>query len=50
MYEDFLGMKGVSKRSVFVVKPDLSVAYKWVTDNAGDRPDLTEVRDALSKI
>lgn len=50
MYEDFLGMKGVSKRSVFVVKPDLSVAYRWVTDNAGDRPDLGEVRDALSKI
>lgn len=48
LYEDFLGMKGVAKRSVFVVKPDFSVAYKWVTDNAGERPDLGEVRGALS--
>lgn len=50
LYEDFLGMKGVAKRSVFVVKPDSTVAYKWVTDNAGDRPDLSEVREALGKL
>ena len=48
LYEDFLGMKGVAKRSVFVVKPDFSLAYKWVTDNAGERPDLSEVRGAIS--
>lgn len=50
LYQDFLGMKGVAKRSVFVVKPDSTVAYKWVTDNAGDRPDLGEVREALGKL
>ena len=50
LYEDFLGMKGVSKRSVFVVAKDSTVAYKWVTDNAGDRPDLAEVKEALGKL
>lgn len=50
LYEDFLGMKGVAKRSVFVVNTDSTVAYKWTTDNAGDRPDLGEVREALGKL
>lgn len=50
LYEDFLGMKGVAKRSVFVVGKDQNVAYRWVTDNAGERPDLSEVRDALGKL
>lgn len=50
LYEDFLGMKGVAKRSVFVVKPDSTVAYKWVTDNAGERPNLEEVREALGNL
>lgn len=50
LYADFLGMKGVAKRSVFVVKPDSTVAYRWVTENAGDRPDLNEVREALGSI
>lgn len=50
LYEDFLGMRGVAKRSVFVVKPDLTVAHSWVTDNAGDRPDLAQVREALTNL
>lgn len=50
LYEDFLGMKGVAKRSVFVVKQDGTVAYKWSTDNAGESPDLSLVKDALSKL
>lgn len=49
-FDDFLGMKGVTKRSVFVVKPDLSVAYKWSSDHPPERPNLDEVREALSKL
>ncbi len=47
LYEEFLGMKGVAKRSVFVVNPDFTVAYRWVSEDAGKRPDLEEVRGAL---
>lgn len=50
LYEDFLGMKGVAKRSVFVIKPDRTIAYRWSSDNAGDRPNLDEVREALQGI
>lgn len=50
LYEDFLGMKGVSKRAVFVVNTDSTVSYKWVTDNAGESPDLSAVHGAVSKL
>lgn len=50
IYEDFGGMRGVAKRSVFVVRPDQTVAYKWITDNAKDSPDLAEIKDALSSL
>ena len=46
--DNFIGMKGVAKRSVFVVEPDFSVAYQWVAENPGQRPDLEEVRKALA--
>jgi len=48
--DNFIGMKGVAKRSVFVVKPDFTVAYQWVAENPGQRPDLDEVRKALSSL
>lgn len=48
--DNFIGMKGVAKRSVFVIKPDFTVAYQWVAENPGQRPDLDEVRKALSSL
>lgn len=45
--DDFKGMKGVAKRSVFVVNPDFTLAYQWIADSPGQRPDLDKVREAL---
>lgn len=50
LYEEFHGFHGVAKRSVFVVRQDQTVAYSWVSDNAGDRPDLSEVKAALAQL
>ena len=50
LYEDFLGMKGVSKRSVFVIDSEQTVRYQWVTDNAGESPDLEAVKKALGEL
>lgn len=50
MYEDFRGKKGVAKRSVFILRPDGTVAYQWATENAGESPDLAEVQKALSAL
>ena len=50
IYENFNGMKGVAKRSVFVIRPDGTVAYQWSTDNAGESPDLDAVRSAVNSL
>jgi peroxiredoxin len=50
LYEQLGSFKGVAKRSVFVIRPDSTVAYRWSSDNAKDRPDLAEVKTALSTL
>lgn len=46
-YEDFLGLKGVAKRSVFVIDRKGVVRYVWTTDVAKDFPPLADVRKAI---
>jgi len=49
LYDDFvMGMKGVSKRAAFVVDGSGTVRYAEVLDNAGDLPNFTSVKSALS--
>lgn len=50
LYESFNGHRGVAKRSVFVIRPDATVAYRWSSDNAKDRPDLELVKEALKNL
>ena len=45
--DNFFGMKGVAKRSVFVVDPAGTVLYAWVTDDADVLPDFEAVRAVL---
>ena len=50
-YEDFvLGLKGVSKRAVFVIDGDGKIQYQEVLDNAGNLPNFTELENALAKL
>ena len=49
LYENFvLGMKGVSKRSAFVVDAEGIVQYAEVLESAGDVPDFVAVQAALA--
>ena len=49
LYEEFvLDMKGVSKRSAFVIDKEGTIKYAEVLENAGDIPNFTAVRDALA--
>lgn len=51
IYEDWIfGMKGVSKRSAFVIDKDGMVQYAEVLENAGDMPNLADVRATLEKL
>ena len=50
-HEDFAGLKGytVAKRSVFIVDANGSVSYKWVTEDPGVMPNITEIIAELGK-
>lgn len=51
IYKDFVfGMKGVSKRAVFVIDAEGIVRYAKVLASAGDLPNFTAVRTALGKL
>ena len=51
LYEDFvLDMKGVSKRSAFVIDKEGMVQYAEVLDSAGDLPNFDAVKAALAKL
>ncbi|MEW6280542.1 MAG: peroxiredoxin [Candidatus Eremiobacterota bacterium] len=50
LYEDFLGMHGVHKRSLFVVDREGTVRYSWVSEQAGVKPDLGPVKETLKAL
>jgi glutaredoxin-dependent peroxiredoxin len=51
LYENFvLGMKGVSKRSAFVIDTEGTVQYAEVLESAGDVPNFEAVQAALKSL
>jgi peroxiredoxin len=49
LYETFvMGMKGVSKRSAFVVDKDGIIQYAEVLESAGDQPNFDSIKQALA--
>jgi len=51
IYETFgYGMKGVSKRSAFVIDKEGIVRYAEVLENAGEVPDFTAINQTLSAL
>lgn len=46
--KDFFGMKGVSKRSVFVIDTDGSILHKEILDESGQMPDFAKVQSVLA--
>lgn len=50
LYEDFFGMKGVSKRSVFVINKEGRVVHSEVLENASDLPDFNVLQNILTEL
>ncbi|MEP1139677.1 MAG: redoxin domain-containing protein, partial [Balneola sp.] len=50
LYDDFFGMHGVSKRSVFVINKVGEVVHSEVLENANELPDFEEIQKALIKL
>ncbi len=51
LYEDFvLGLKGVSKRSAFIIDKEGTVKYAEILDNAGEIPNFEAIKETLSTL
>ncbi|MBG9374825.1 redoxin domain-containing protein [Panacibacter sp. DH6] len=51
LYESFIGwMKGVSKRSAFIIDKDGLVQYEEVLENAGELPDFEKINQKLAEL
>jgi peroxiredoxin len=50
LYPEFFGMKGVTKRAAFVVDPDGTVAWSWVTEDADVLPPFDEILEAVRQL
>lgn len=51
LYQDFvLGMKGVSKRSAFVIDKEGNMRYAEVLEDAGKVPDFDAVKSTLQQL
>ncbi|HKY49607.1 MAG TPA: redoxin domain-containing protein [Acidimicrobiia bacterium] len=46
-YDIWKGHRGLAKRSLFLIQPDGTIAYRWVTDDALQLPDLSPLLEAL---
>ncbi|NDV63512.1 redoxin domain-containing protein [Puniceicoccales bacterium CK1056] len=47
LYADLLGLKGVAKRSAFVVGKDGKVTYSWSSDDPKQLPPFDEIQAVL---
>ena len=47
LYEDFYGMKGVSKRSVFVISKEGIVLHSEILENADELPNFSRLEEVL---
>lgn len=49
-YEEFFGMRGVSKRSAFVIDKTGKIQYAEVLEDAGELPNFEKVKETLSSL
>ncbi|TVR18054.1 MAG: peroxiredoxin [Balneolaceae bacterium] len=50
LYNEFFGMKGVSKRSAFVVNKEMIIEYAEILEDSSKLPDFKTIRTVLSSI
>jgi len=47
LYEDFIGFKGVSKRSAFVISKTGEITFAWSSEDPKQLPDFSAIKGAL---
>lgn len=48
LHEELMGLKGIAKRSAFVIGEDGTVVYDWVSDDPGKQVNFDEIKAALA--
>ena len=49
-HEEILGLKGVAKRSVFILDGGGIIRYRWISDDPLREPDYSEVLETLKSL
>jgi peroxiredoxin len=49
IYQDLMGLKGVAKRSAFVIDKDGVIRYRWVSEDADMLPPFDEIQAAVAE-
>jgi peroxiredoxin len=47
IHEEILGLKGIAKRSVFILDEKGTIRYRWVTDDPSQLPDMEEISETI---
>lgn len=47
LYEDYFGLRGVTRRAAFVLGAGGRVAYAWVSERDDELPDFTALREGV---
>jgi peroxiredoxin len=50
LYEELIGLKGVAKRSAFVIDKSGVLRYTWVSEDAGVLPDFKAIQNTLKNL
>lgn len=50
LYEDFNGLKGVSKRAAFVIDKNRNIVHSEILEYASQMPDLQKVQEVLATL
>ncbi len=50
LYDEFIGMRGVSKRSAFVIDKEGVVRYAEVLEKASELPNFAAIKETLAKL
>ena len=48
-YDSLGGLKGVNKRGIVVVDPELRLRWRWITEDPAVVPDTEDAREAVQE-
>jgi peroxiredoxin len=50
LYPELMGLKGVAKRSAFLLDAEGILRYSWITEDPGQMPDFAEIKKQIEAL